>query len=135
MIPALAEWMLPAFQLVQFTGRAAAQNRRPANVPHIGRVIFIGIETMIRLSVLALIILLGVMLVTNPNQDTHKKIVYESIAASKTKSEVLGKIAVDLLGNADVLPMTYNNYYVLSTTTVQGQTASVGMFSHVWKMQ
>ena len=81
---------------------------------------------------LALMILLVVMAVTNPNQDAHRKIVYESVAASKTHSEVLGKIAADVLGNADVLPMTYNNYYLLSTTTVNGQTASVGIFSRVW---
>lgn len=88
---------------------------------------------MIRLTVLGLIILLVVMAVTNPNQDAHKKIVYESIAASKTNSELLGKIAADVLGNADVLPMTYNNYYLFSSTTVQGQTASVGILSRVWK--
>ena len=87
---------------------------------------------MIRLTVLGLVILLGVMAVTNPNQDAHRKIVYESVAAAKTNSAVLGKIAADVLGNADVLPMTYNNYYLLSTTTVNGQTASVGMFSRVW---
>ena len=71
---------------------------------------------MIRLTVLGLIILLLAMAVTNPNQDAHRKIVYKSFAA-------------------DILPMTYNNYYLLSTTTVQGQTASVGMLSHVWKMK
>jgi hypothetical protein len=88
---------------------------------------------MIRLIGLGLIVLLAVMAITNPGQEAHKKVVYESIAASKTDSEVLGKIAADLLGNADVLPMTYNNYYLLSTTTVQGQMASVGVFSRVWK--
>ena len=91
------------------------------------------IRLTIRLTVLGLIILLLVMAVTNPNQDAHRKIVYESIAASQTNSEVWGKIAADVLGNADILPMTYNNYYLLSTTTVQGQTASVGIFSRVWK--
>lgn len=90
---------------------------------------------MIRLIVLALVILLVVLAVTNPGQEAHKKVVYESIAASKTNSEVLGKIAADVLGNADVVPMTYNNYYLLSTTTVQGQTASVGVCSRVWKMK
>ena len=84
---------------------------------------------------LGLIILLAVLAITNPGQDAHKKAVYESIAASKTQSGFLGKIAADILGASDVLPMTYNNYYVLSTTTVQGQTASIGMFSHVWKMK
>jgi hypothetical protein len=89
-------------------------------------------NAMIRLTVLALIILLVVMAVTNPNQDTHRKTVYESVAASKTHSEVLGKITVDVLGNTDVLPLTYNNYYLFSTTSFKGQTASVGVFSRVW---
>ena len=65
---------------------------------------------MIRVAVVALIILLVVMAVTNPNQDAHKKVVYDSIAASKTNSEVLGKIAADVLGKTDLLPITYNNY-------------------------
>ena len=88
---------------------------------------------MIRLSIFGLVICLAALAITNPGQEAHKKVVYESIAASKTHSETLGKIAADMLGNTDLLPMTYNNYYVLSTTTVQGQTASVGMFSRVWK--
>jgi len=45
----------------------------------------------------------------------------------------LGKIAVDLLGKTDVLPLTYNNYYVCSTTTINGEVKSVGVFSKVWK--
>lgn len=90
---------------------------------------------MIRLFILGLVILAAVLAVTNPNQDAHKKVVVESMAASKTNSEVLGKIAADFLGDSNLLPLTYNNYYVFSTTTLRGQTASIGLCSRVWKMQ
>lgn len=93
------------------------------------------IRLMTGLIGVGLVILLVAMAVTNPGQDAHKKVVYESIAASKTNSEFLGKIAADMLGNANVFPVTYNNYYLLSTTTVEGKTASVGMFSKVWNLK
>jgi len=54
-------------------------------------------------------------------------------ATEATHSEVLGKVAVDLLGKTEVVPLTYNNYYVCSTTTLKGQVKSVGAFSRVWK--
>ena len=88
---------------------------------------------MIRLTVVGLMVLCAVLALTNPNQDAHRKAVYESVAASKTRSEVLGKIAADVLGNIDALPLTYNNYYLFSTTVLNGQTASAGIFSPVWK--
>lgn len=68
----------------------------------------------------------------NPGQDARQKAVYTSVATEKTKSDALGKIAVDLLGDREVLPLTYNNYFLFSTTTMNGKTASVGMFSRVW---
>ncbi|NQT12760.1 MAG: hypothetical protein HQ582_08425 [Planctomycetes bacterium] len=54
---------------------------------------------------------------------------------SKTQSEFLGKIAAGVLGDVDVLPMQYNNYFLFSTTTMNGDTVSVGGFSRVWKMR
>ncbi len=88
---------------------------------------------MFRIGFLLLIIALAVLFFTNPGHDAHKQVVYTSAAAEAMKSEVLGKIAVDLLGKTDVVPLTYNNYYVCSTTSVNGETKSVGAFSHVWK--
>jgi hypothetical protein len=38
------------------------------------------------------------------------------------------------LGDREVLPVTYNNYFVFSTTTLNGKTSSVGLFSRVWSM-
>lgn len=87
---------------------------------------------MIRLGIAAVIILCAVTAITNPGQDAHRKAVYTSVAIEKTNSDVLGKIAVDLLGDKEVLPLTYNNYFLFSTTTVNGKTSSVGLFSRVW---
>jgi hypothetical protein len=90
---------------------------------------------MIRFAFLLVIVACAVLFVTNPNQDSHRKAVYESIAASKTQSEFLGRIAADFLGDVDVLPLKYNNYYLFSTTTMNGDTVSVGGFSRVWKIE
>jgi len=88
---------------------------------------------MFRIGFLVLIIACAVLFFTNPGHDAHKQVVYANAAAQATQSEVLGKIAVDLLGNTEVVPLTYNNYYVCSTTTLNGEVKSVGAFSRVWK--
>jgi len=88
---------------------------------------------MFRLGVLALIVVGAVLFFTNPNHDAHRQVVYTTAATQATNSETLGKIAVDLLGKTDVLPMTYNNYFVCSTTTFNGEVKSIGAFSKVWK--
>ncbi len=87
---------------------------------------------MIRFGIAAAIVLATVLAITNPGQDAHRKAVYTSAATEKTKSDVLGKIAVDLLGNREIIPLSYNNYFFFSTTTVNGKTSSVGLFSRVW---
>ena len=87
---------------------------------------------MIRLGVAALFVLVLVLGITNPGQDAHRKVVYTSVATEKTKSDVLGKIAADLLGNREVVPLTYNNYFLFSTTTLNGKLTSVGLGSRVW---
>ena len=89
---------------------------------------------MIRLGIVAIVILSAVLGITNPGQDAHRKSVYTSVATQKTRSEILGKIAVDLLGDREVLPLTYNNYYLFSTTTLNGKTSSVGLLSRVWNV-
>ena len=88
---------------------------------------------MFRLLILALIVAAAVLFFTNPGQEAHRQAVYTAAAAEATQSEVLGKIAVDLLGKTEVVPLTYNNYYVCSTTTLNGETKSVGAFSRIWK--
>lgn len=88
---------------------------------------------MLRLGFIALIVVGAVLFFTNPNHEAHKQVIYTATATQATNSETLGKIAVDLLGKTDVVPLTYNNYFVYSTTTFNGETKSVGVFSKVWK--
>jgi hypothetical protein len=90
---------------------------------------------MFRIGFFVLIVALAVTFFTNPSHDAHKQVVYTAAATEATQSEVLGRIAVDLLGKTEVVPLTYNNYYVCSTTSLNGETKSIGVFSHVWKWQ
>jgi hypothetical protein len=90
---------------------------------------------MFRLGILGLIVMCALLAFTNPSFDTHRQAIYKSAAAEATNSELLGKIAADVLGGVDVLPLSYNNYFLFSTTTLKGDTASVGLLSRVWKMK
>ncbi len=87
---------------------------------------------MIRLILVALIVLCGALAVTNPGQDAHRKAFYTSVGTEAVKSEVLGKMAADVLGDANIVPLKYNNYFLFSTTTLNGKTETVGLFSRVW---
>jgi hypothetical protein len=89
---------------------------------------------MIRLGIFGFVVIVVVLALTNPGVDAHKAVVYASVAKNSIKNELLGKIAADVLDHIDALPITYNNYLFFSTTTIQGERASVGLFSHVWKM-
>jgi len=88
---------------------------------------------MFRLGLVVLIVAGAVLFFTNPGHDAHKQVVYAATASEMTGSDTLGKIAVDLLGKTDVLPLTYNNYYVFSTTTLNDEVKSIGVLSRVWK--
>ena len=88
---------------------------------------------MKRLSLVLLIVLGAALAATNPGQDAHRKAFYASVGTEKTESELLGKIAAEILGDVDLIPLKYNNYFVFSTTTLTGETASVGLLSRVWK--
>ncbi len=86
-----------------------------------------------RLVLLLLIVACAVLLVTNPGYEAHKQVVYTAAATDAVQSTVLAKIAVDLLGKTEVVALVYNNYYLGSTTTLNGEIKSVGAFSRVWK--
>lgn len=88
---------------------------------------------MFRLGVLLLVVGGAVLVFTNPSQDAHKKVVYATTVQQTTNSETLGQMAVDMFGKLDLVPLQYNNYYVFSTTTLNGKLQSLGLFSHVWK--
>jgi hypothetical protein len=90
---------------------------------------------MNRLGLLGLIILCGVLAATNPSRDAHKKTMSETSTASQAKPGLFGGFATSVMADANALSMSYNNYYLFSTTTLNGRTASVGLFSHVWKLK
>ena len=88
---------------------------------------------MVRLGILGMIVVCAVLVFTNPSQDAHKRTVLTSTATEAANSKVLGKLARALLENVDVVPLQYHNYYLFSTTSLNGKTESIGIFSHVWK--
>lgn len=83
--------------------------------------------------IIILIVVCAILAITNPGLDAHKKSVYTSVATDITKNKTLGKVAADLIGNRNVLPLTYNNYFLFSTTTLSDQRESFGILSKVWK--
>ena len=89
---------------------------------------------MFRLGILGLIVIVALLALTNPSLNAHRNAVYESVAAEATDSQMLGRIAADVLEDFDVVPLTYNNYVVFSTTSCNGETASFGMLSRVWRL-
>jgi hypothetical protein len=75
------------------------------------------------------------MVVTNPDQELHRTAVNESAAATQAAGGVFARLTAGILGKADAAPLTYNNYYLFSTTTRNGTTRSVGAFCHVWNVR
>ncbi len=90
---------------------------------------------MFKLALFVLAVAAAALALTNPGRDAHKQTIYAAVASQTTESPLFGKLAADVLGNADVVPVTYNNYYVFSTTTLNGKTATVGAGNRVWKLQ
>ena len=89
---------------------------------------------MFRLAILGLIVIIALLALTNPNLEAHKNAIFESAAVEATDSPMLGRIAADVLEGLDVIPLTYHNFVVLSTTSCDGKTVSVGMVSRVWRL-
>jgi hypothetical protein len=75
------------------------------------------------------------MVVTNPDQELHRKAVSELAREAHADSGVFARLTDGILGRADAAPLLYNNYYLFSTTSRNGTTRSVGAFCHVWKVR
>lgn len=88
---------------------------------------------MVRLAFVVLLFVAILLAVTNPGQEAHRKTVYASLTTQATNSPMLGRIAVDVLGDMELLPLEYHNYFLFSTTTLKGRTRSVGALSRVWE--
>lgn len=89
---------------------------------------------MFRLLVLLVLVACPVLYFTNPGPEAHRKAVIETMAAQQ-KHGVLGKLAADLFGNADAIPLKYSNYQLCSMTTLDGKTISFGLLSKIWQFQ
>jgi hypothetical protein len=92
-------------------------------------------EPVMRELIDLLLIVALVLVVSNPGEDLHRTAVCESVAAAQGNSRMWEKVTADLLGKGRVGPLSYNNYYLFSTTTREGTTVSVGALSHVWKLR
>jgi len=90
---------------------------------------------MFRLVFFGVLIFAIVLAVTNPGLDAHKSVVYQGVAAKATDSKLLGKIAADVLAEVDIMPLQYNNYFLFSTTAMDGRRKSIGVLSKVWKWE
>jgi hypothetical protein len=89
---------------------------------------------MIRTLVLVLIILV-MLAVTNPAAETHKKAIYGAVSANAAEEGIWKQLAVQVVGDLDLVRFQYHNYLLFSTVTLDGDTVSWGVLSHVHTMQ
>jgi len=87
---------------------------------------------MFRAGLLLIIIACIALAVTNPNEESHKEVIYEKVSNKAGMEGFLGKAAGALLGEVDAAPLKYNNYFLFSTTTFGDDTLSVGAMTKVW---
>ncbi|MBN2474902.1 MAG: hypothetical protein JXB62_09870 [Pirellulales bacterium] len=81
--------------------------------------------------IVLLLVAIGVALVIlNPGETVHKKALYQHMAGEAGMDGVLGDVAGDVLKGLDIVPLKYNNYFVYSTMTLQGDTVSVGFLNY-----
>ncbi|MEL7020193.1 MAG: hypothetical protein AAGK47_01175 [Bacteroidota bacterium] len=74
---------------------------------------------------LLIIIILGAMVVTNPTFEKHKSKINSQVKSDKP---LIGKIGGGRLLGALT---TYNNYYLFSTTQLEGKSVSFGVLGMV----
>jgi len=87
---------------------------------------------MFRLGLLLIIALGIVAAVTNPGIDDHKRIVYRSLPGQIGAQGLMAEISGEMLGSLDLIPLTYHNYVLFSTTSFRENTMSVGLLTRVW---
>jgi hypothetical protein len=79
-----------------------------------------------------LIVIACIMLaVTNPGETAHKEIVYNRLSNEVGMQGLIGEFAGGMLGNLNMLPMKYNNYFLFSTMTFRDELVSIGCFRYV----
>ena len=83
---------------------------------------------MARIICLLIVIACIMLAVTNPGESAHKEIVYNRLSNEVGMQGLLGEFAGGVLGNLDMLPMKYNNYFLFSTMTFRDELVSIGCF-------
>jgi len=86
---------------------------------------------MFRIGLLLVIITCIALAITNPGEETHKKVVYGKASNEAGMKGLLGEVAGDVLVNLDLVPLEYNNYFLFSTTTFRDETVSIGFLNNV----
>ena len=83
---------------------------------------------------LGALFLAGVALaLTNPGEAAHKKVAAGVLAERVGDNSLLQTVAANFLESHNVVPVTYNNYVLFSTTAIDGKTATIGLLTKVWK--
>ena len=86
---------------------------------------------MSRIIAVLIVIACIVLAVSNPGEEAHKKVVYNKLSGTVGMKGFLGEIAGDLMGNLDMVPLTYNNYFLFSTMRFRDDVVSVGFLKQV----
>jgi len=87
---------------------------------------------MFRLGFLLLIVIGVLLAITNPGKQQHQQAVGQKLAQQSGLGETFGAAAGDMLAKADLLPLTYQNYFLFSKTTMHGRTMSIGLLTKAW---
>ncbi len=88
---------------------------------------------------LAVVVLVVAMALTNPSEETHKQAVYNALGEAISQQigsqgpvgALVGKAATTVARRLDLPIFEYHNYVLFSTTSIQGRTASVGILGQV----
>ena len=86
---------------------------------------------MIRIGLLLAIAACVTLAIMNPGAEAHKEAVYDRLAQQAGVKGLLREMAGDLLGNVDVVPLKYHNYFLYSTMTFRDETVSIGYLNNV----
>ena len=86
---------------------------------------------MTRIVAVLIVVACTVLAVTNPGEEAHKDVVYNKLSGKVGMKGFLGEVAGNVLGNLNVIPLRYNNYFLFSTMTFRGDVVSVGFLKQV----
>ena len=86
---------------------------------------------MARVVSVLIVIACIVLAFTNPGEQVHKRAVYDKLPNELGMNGFLGAIAGSMMGDFDVMPLSYHNYLLFSTMTFEDDILSVGILGYV----